>query len=339
MRRPLLRRATVVACVAAVALVTPLTTAAKTPGGCTTAEGMVFYPNPVVTTGNTGLKDLKDADQAVLTNARRSVTLVGLDGSGYLTGRWATVKSETGNPAFEPDCTFDYNRHDDRFEQVMAYYWATQAQLYLQELGFRNVNNEPQRMKINQYGVDNSYFNGDQKDDLLRFGKGGVDDAEDAEVILHEYGHAIQDSQVPGFGSTPDAGAIGEGFGDYWAQAVSSRYAPTPDEPCIADWDSVTYTAGPVHCLRRTDGTKTYPADLAGEVHADGEIWSSALNSVRTALGATKADTAIIKAQFSFTADISMPNAAKVTIATVKALYGNSAANAATAAFHARGLA
>ncbi|MGB8652425.1 MAG: M36 family metallopeptidase, partial [Mycobacteriales bacterium] len=205
--------------------------------------------------------------------------------------------------------------------------------------GFTNVNNEPQRMKINQYGVDNSYYNGAQKDDLLRFGKGGVDDAEDAEVILHEYGHAIQDSQVPGFGSTEEAGSIGEGFGDYWAQAVSSRYAPTPDEPCIADWDSVSYTRGPVHCLRRTDGTKTYPADLVGEVHADGEIWSSALNGLRNALGATKADTSIIKAQFSFAPDTTMPAAATTTIATVRALYGNAAGNAATQVFHARGLA
>jgi hypothetical protein len=302
----------------------------------TTATATVFAPNPVATVQDESLTDQKDADYAALQKAYKTVTLTHLDGSGYLHGDYAWVDSSTGPLATAP---FTYHRDDDRFEQVMAYYWATQAQLYLQELGFTNVNNEPQRMKINQYGVDNSYFNGDQKDDLLRFGKGGVDDAEDAEVILHEYGHAIQDDQVPGFGTTSDSGAIGEGFGDYWAQAVSSRYAPTPDEPCIADWDSVSYTRGPVHCLRRTDGTKTYPQDLVGEVHADGEIWSSALNGMRNALGATKADTAIIKAQFSFTVDISMPQAARLTIATVQALYGSKAASAATAAFRARGLA
>jgi hypothetical protein len=38
--------------------------------------------------------------------------------------------------------------------------------------------------------------------------QGGVDDAEDADVILHEYGHAIQDNQVPGFGSSLEAGAM-----------------------------------------------------------------------------------------------------------------------------------
>ena len=302
----------------------------------TTATATVFSPNPVATLHDESLTDQKDADYPALAAAYKTVTLTHLDGSGYLHGDYAYVDSSTGPLA---QGTFTYHRNDDRFEQVMAYYWATQAQLYLQELGFTNVNNEPQRMKIDQYGVDNSYYNGAKKDDLLKFGKGGVDDAEDAEVILHEYGHAIQDSQVPGFGSTPDAGAIGEGFGDYWAQAVSTRYASTPDESCIADWDSISYTAGPVHCLRRTDGTKTYPGALIGEVHADGEIWSSALNGVRMALGATRADTAIVKAQFGFAVDTTMPAAAATTIATVRALYGASAASAATAAFHARGLA
>ena len=309
---------------------------AQVPPASAAPTATVFAPNPVATLQDESLTDQKDADYPALQSAYRTVTLTHLDGTGYLHGDYAYVDSSTGPLA---KGSFSYHRDDDRFEQVMAYYWATQAQLYLQELGFTNVNNEPQRMKINQYGVDNSYYNGDKKDDVLRFGKGGVDDAEDAEVILHEYGHAIQDSQVSGFGTTSDSGAIGEGFGDYWAQAVSSRYAPTPDEPCIADWDSISYTRGPVHCLRRTDGTKTYPADLVGEVHADGEIWSSALNGMRTALGATKADTAVIRSQFSFTPDISMPAAARVTIDTVRALYGAKAAADATTAFHARGLA
>ena len=53
-------------------------------------------------------------------------------------------------------------------------------------------------MRINQWGADNSFST--DKQDGIRFGKGGVDDAEDAEVILHEYGHAIQDSQQMPFG-------------------------------------------------------------------------------------------------------------------------------------------
>ncbi len=44
----------------------------------------------------------------------------------------------------------------------------------------------------------------------LTFGTGGVDDAEDAGIIAHEYGHSIQDNQVPGFGSSAEGGAMGE---------------------------------------------------------------------------------------------------------------------------------
>jgi hypothetical protein len=49
---------------------------------------------------------------------------------------------------------------------------------------------EPQRLRINQWGLDNSFAT-TQKEEI-RLGKGGVDDAEDGQVITHEYGHAIQ---------------------------------------------------------------------------------------------------------------------------------------------------
>jgi hypothetical protein len=138
------------------------------------------------------LTDQKDADYPALQPAYQIVTLTNLDGSGYLSGDWANVRNSTGDPAYSFEHTFFYDRHDDRFEQVMAYYWITEAQKYIQSLGFgstrRPINMESQDIRINQWGVDNSYSW--DKHDVMRFGKGGVDDAEDAEVLLHEYGHA-----------------------------------------------------------------------------------------------------------------------------------------------------
>jgi zinc metalloprotease ZmpB len=159
-------------------------------------------------------------------------------------------------------------------------------------------------------------------------------------VIVHEYGHSVQDAQVPMFGTTRDAGAIGAGFGDYLAVTVSSAVSPTADPACVADWDSTSYTSTVPHCLRPVDGTKHYFEDLRSprEVHADGEIWSRALWDIRQALGAELADTIIIRAQFDFTPDISMPAAAAATIATA-ASYGRAAQKGLTAAFGARGLA
>jgi zinc metalloprotease ZmpB len=330
--------------VAAIAACLALAVLAPAASAASTAPAQVFAPNPVADLGIQTLTDQKDADyfsaDPALRNAYHRVTLTHLDGSGTLTGAYAKVLSETGKAA--TGTSFIFTRDQDQFEQVMGYYWITRAQLYIQSLGFGStlpaVNKRQQLLRINQFGGDNSFYREGTGKLTITLGKGGVDDAEDAEVIVHEYGHSVQDNQVPGFGSTPEAGAIGEGFGDYLAVTVSAHEAPTADEPCVADWDSVSYTSTVPHCLRRVDGDKHYPKDLEGEVHADGEIWSRALWDIRTALGPKLADTIIIRAQFGFAADTTMRAAAAQTIATA-GLYGGSAQRAVTAAFAARGLA
>jgi len=314
--------------------------------GAATAPAQVFAPNPVADLGIESLTDQKDADffsaDPVLRRAYHRITLTDLTSPSALSGAYVTVKSDTGAAAANTGAGFIFTRDQDQFEQVMAYYWITQAQRYIKSLGFGStlpaVNRRPVAVRINQFGGDNSFFR-DTKTNIT-FGKGGVDDAEDAEVIVHEYGHSVQDAQVPGFGTNADSGAIGEAFSDYLAVTVSAAVAPTPDPACVADWDSTSYTSTVPHCLRRVDGTKHYPEDLASprEVHADGEIWSRALWDIRRALGPRLADTIIIRAQFGFAADTSMHAAAEQTIDTAK-LYGRTAANAATAAFAARGLA
>jgi hypothetical protein len=325
-------------------LVAGVVTAPAASASTDRADATVFYPNPVQQLGNESLTDQKDADYPALAPAYRQVILTNLDGSGGLTGRFVTVKSKTGTPARAVDGSFPaWHRDSDQFEQVMGYYWVNTAQAYLQSLGFggalRPVNQRQIELRIDQYGGDNSFFREDKAN--ITLGKGGVDDAEDAEVIVHEYGHSVQDSQVPGFGTNLESGSIGEGFSDYLAVAVSSWAAGAPTltpEACVADWDSVSYTSTVPHCLRRLDGTKVYPTDLRGEVHADGEIWSRALWDIRKALGDTRATTLIIEAQFDFTADTSFRAAALATVAAAKKLYGTRAEASVRAAFTARGI-
>jgi hypothetical protein len=331
----------VVALLLAISVI-PASTLAKQPADAGPfGSGRVFFPNPVAQLQDESLTDQKDADYPALEDAYELVDLTNLDGSGFLCGAWACVYSETGDPAYSTTNTFAYDRHDDRFEQVMAYYWITVAQNYIQSLGFGSnypgIDNHPQLIRLNQLGYDNSFATDHPKYEL-RFGKGGVDDAEDAEVILHEYGHALHFQSSPTFyGAGEESGAIGEGFGDYWAADVTNIIAPTPDPACVADWDSVSYTRGPVHCLRRLDSDKMYPGDLDGEVHDDGEIWSHALWNLRTALGHEQADTAILLAQIGQD-NPTMATLATDIVETVRDLYGNAAANAATAAFEDRGI-
>jgi len=120
----------------------PAAGAANPSSGFDTGTGTVFVPSPVADLGvgsfsfRESLTDQKDADYPALAPAYHDVTLTNLDGSGYLHGDYATVVGETGDPAYSQTNTFRYPRNDDRFEQVMAYFWITEAQKYIQSLGF-----------------------------------------------------------------------------------------------------------------------------------------------------------------------------------------------------------
>jgi Zn-dependent metalloprotease len=301
-------------------------------------KGRVFDPNPVVKLQDESLTDNDNADGPQFARAYKNVTLTKLDkGTTTLQGAYANNLSD--NAVTSAKRVFKFNRSQDGFEQVMAYYSITSAEEYIHRLGFSDVNNEPQDYLTTGFTDDNSFY--DPSVDSITFGTGGVDDAEDNEVIWHEYGHAIQDDQVPGFGESEEAGAIGEGFGDYWAVTMSQATSPdtaTTPWACVMDWDSTSYTSDTPHCLRRTDGPKVYPGDLDGEVHDDGEIWSHALWDVNKALGRKAANRVVLESQFYFTPDVTMPAAAQLTVTTARALYGANAAAKTRAAFVARGI-
>jgi Zn-dependent metalloprotease len=296
-------------------------------------RGTVFDPNPVVSLRDETLTDADDASTDELFPAHQNVILRNLDGNGRLEGTYVRIVKAKGGRAHNADNIFQYQRDDNRFEQVMAYYQVNQTQEYLHQLGFTDVNNESQDFEINTFAGDNSFY--DPSKDVITMGEGGVDDAEDAEVIWHEYGHAIQDDVVPGFGESLQAGSIGEGFGDYWAVTMSIPVSKNFNLPCVMDWDATSYTSTEPHCLRRTDTGKTTD-DIVGEVHDDGEIWSNALWDIHKALGRAKANKVILQGTFFYAPDTSFADAARVTVQSARLLYGKAAADQVTQAFQAR---
>ena len=252
------------------------------------AKGKVFDPNPVVTLNDTSLEDTSPIRDA----AYSQVTLPGLRSkSGLLDGEFVSTTG-TRDRVKRKDLKFIFTRKQRAFKEVMVYFHIDRVQRYIQSLGFANVLNHPIGVNIDGQRDDNSHYSPITKS--LTFGTGGVDDAEDAEIILHEYGHAVQDDQVPGWGEAPEGGAMGEGFGDYLAASFFSDVKPAKLKPTIGNWDAVAYSGDDPPCLRRLDSNKKYPKDKTGEVHDDGEIWSACLWEIRGALGRKTTDKLVI---------------------------------------------
>jgi len=244
-----------------------------------TAWARVFYPNPVVTLRQEDLAH----DAQIPDKAYRKVRLAGLDDSGFLRGRYADT-SKTPNRVHEPSRQFLYKRGDPGFTETMAYCFVSRVMNMLRRQGWGTLFSRPLLLNAHAPIGDNSKFLPSRWE--LRFGKGKVMDAEDASIILHELGHAVQDAQVPGWADsqkhTP-VRAMGEGFGDWLATLYFAKQRCKFHPTCVGDWDARGYTV-PRTCLRRVDTAKTM-SDWEGEEHADGEIWSAALWDLYLQLG------------------------------------------------------
>ena len=276
-------------------------------------KGQVFDPNPVVTLNDTELTD----NGQVPNTAYFEVTLRDLKAGGLLDGPFVSTK-RTANRVKRTNGKFIFKRNNRAFKEVMVYFHIDRLQRHLQQLGFNNVLNHPIEVNIDGTTEDNSFYSPTTK--ALTFGTGGVDDAEDADIILHEYGHAIQDDQVPGFGATHEGGSMGEGFGDFLAASFFSDKKPLKMKPTVGNWDAVSYSGDDTPSLRRLDSNKKYPKDLNGEVHDDGEIWSACLWELRAALGRQTAEKLVIAHHFLLTRNAKFEDGANALILADKNL-------------------
>jgi hypothetical protein len=336
-------------------------------------SGLVFDPNPVVTASNAALRD-PDATVAAcgfagspratcdaerVTRTLRDITLDAATGNHRLEGPFCSMQN-FGPPAtvFPEEANqnaFTYSSGDERFEAVNVYYHIDTFQRYLQ-----NGSQGPSitTARNSQIPCDPHEGSGaafySPIDKGLHFSNSGPcrpDRAEDAHVMVHEYGHAIQDNQVPGWGGVNpttmrnEAGAMGEGYGDAIACIffAGHNFLREVFEPWIF---------GDVGGLRRVDGTKVYPGSWSNQVHADGEIWSAALWNIYRAVGGDSvvpaeqnaARDAVIKSvtvsHHLLTTTASMPDAAEAVMRTNAALdnFLGRHLMAMLDSFHARGI-
>lgn len=302
--------------------------------------GRVFDPNPVAKLQRLNLRDHGDRASAVPMKAYSRKPLLRLaPGKHTLTGRWVNIINR--DRPVRPEHRFLFKRNDGRFEQVNAYYAVDAAQSFLQSLGFKHVNAHAQRVMVNAFPEDNSFYL--PGDDVILLGRGGVDDAEDPEVVWHEYGHAVQDDQVPNFGLNAKAAAIGEAFGDYLAVTMSQRtYRGTNRVPsgCVMDWDSTVLRphSTQLQCLRRVDTNLDMNDFDTFDPHYSSQIYSRALWDMNQNLGRLRATRAIVEANFALNPRSNYKDAAEATVRATRRLYTDQAAATARQAFVDRGI-
>ncbi|MBK6735549.1 MAG: proprotein convertase P-domain-containing protein [bacterium] len=290
--------------------------------------GLAFIANPLNNHADRyGWRD----GNAIIDTARDAVSLTNLSGSGLLAGPWVEVFNTDAPRANEPTLTYNYSAllANGHFQEVNVYYHINYWQEYMQSLGILNARDRVTNCYAHQGEDDNSDYSPSQ--DRIRYGDGGVDDSDDGEIVVHEYGHAIHNDIVPGFVYAGESGAISEGFGDYLGAALGNN-------PLVGEWDATAYNAGPPPFLRRTDTTKHYPEDIVNQVHSDGEIISAAWWDLRNLVGPTVGDRLVIEGMFYTGTSATFQDYADGIVAADQALYAGAHVGYIYQAFGGRGI-
>jgi len=282
--------------------------------------GQVFDPDPKTALECDTLHDWGDSNAAIPPEAYSTVTLYQLNspsgGYYYLDGPYVSTY-EPGGRAQETTPIFNYLREDDRFEEVMTYYHIDHTQRYFQnELQTPNANNRQQVCFVNGTPEDNSWYSPYSRE--ITYGYGGVDDAEDADVIIHEYGHAVQDD-INRFWYGGQTGAMGEGFGDYLAGSYSLSVDTVFQPDWVYNWDGHNeFWPG-----RILNAPYHYPENAWGEVHDSGQLWSAGLMDVWWDISDRVAwDRIILQHHFLLGNGALMPDAAQAILTVDQTLYG-----------------
>jgi Zn-dependent metalloprotease len=200
-----------------------------------------------------------------------------------LTGRWCNVMTGSTTPSMTATLSagslssFDNNSTD---RERTAYYHISMEHDFVKswpQLKNFNTFDSPMKTIVDVTGSCNAFYNGN----CNFYAKGGQCNATSliADVMYHEYGHGLNSKIYSFYGHSFGNGAMGEGYGDVWAMSITKN-------PVMG----VGFYTGNQNGIRRYDppNRKVYPANLVGEVHADGQIiagawWEVGLNMNNTA--------------------------------------------------------
>lgn len=184
----------------------PLTTARKN------------YGSPYVDNNDRFVQEL---DDEIIT---RSVRGNFANGTFSLQNQYLEM-TDISSPGITPPTStnnqFHYGREQDSFEAVNTFYHITTFKEHINGLGFSQIPGYQIKVDANGLNSDNSFFSTFEKH--IKLGEGGVDDAEDADVIIHEYFHAMVWKASPDNNPNVERSTLEEGICDYMAVGYSRQ--------------------------------------------------------------------------------------------------------------------
>lgn len=281
------------------------------------------------------------------------VSFMGARGQVHLCSEVQLAQADAaGDFLYSPDATnID---PEDLFAEAHMFYHATRVYRHFQELGFDRLRQVPLRAVVNfripnlleafspdgeLEPFDNAFFlpAGDLRDiierdeDSIVFGQGTrVDFAYDADVIYHEFSHAVVDTAAGLMMATLDRwgvsllpGGLHEGYADFFCGTLGG-------DPQIGEYAGSGFSEEG-GAIRDIAGDAVFPLDQIGEVHEDSLPWSGALWELRGELTAggvagVDFDRAVLDALAALPPDADFATAAEATLAALGEALGGEAA-------------
>jgi len=279
-----------------------------------TIHAQVFLINPLTSAGRkygSPYIDSSDLDVPVLNAERKWVEMKAeyKNGKFWLNARrygFGNVSDPVTPKTYSLNDTFSFMRSMTEFEDVNAFYHITAYSKQVEDLGFGNLLPDSLLIDAHAYnGADLSSFNFEVNPLELEFGEGGVDDAEDGEVVVHEFGHALSYQASPLNVEGKERQAMEEGNCDYFSTSYSRQFSDYGWKE-IFNWDG----HNPFWNGIKTGVSKMYPDDLTNSTNDDRALWSSPLMCIYDNLGKGIADTLVLEHLFYQTKNTTMPQMA-----------------------------
>ena len=289
-------------------------------------DGYVFEPNPVVTDGEYTRVELPalTSEESLEGSYARAYQCGGIPAGDCTTYdgpcRYCGLAEHSAEPDLDGNYLYEPSEPDleDRFAEVQAYYHVSTFNQWIEDRFDFPVHCEGDRAMnifVNRFVPGdpqtsaNAFYSDSDGDGCgdLTMGEGmGIDMAYDADVIYHEFGHAMV-AQKGGLGCPPmgtcqdelglDSTAVGlnEGFADYFSVTYTGS-------PSLGEHAGIAFYEDGIE-IRNATNPNVCPFDLVAESHYDGLILVGTGWDLREALGADVSDWLMFHTLLAIPAD------------------------------------